>query len=46
MKKRIAYNYGVLYEGWVGQIKRWYGWSTIYEFDCKEDAYRWYYNKK
>lgn len=41
MKRRIRYLDGCLYSGWVGQIKRWYGWETIIEFDDEYDAYEW-----
>ena len=42
MRKRIGYQYGVLYDGWVGQIKKWYGWSTVIEFDSESEAIKWF----
>lgn len=45
MKKRIYYQYGFSYDGWIGRIRKWYGWKTVIHFNSKESAYDWYYNK-
>ena len=41
MRKRIGYQFGVLYEGWIGQVKTWYGWKTVIAFDDKQTAKHW-----
>ena len=35
MKKRIGWQSGILYNGWVSQFEKLYGWSTVIEFDPK-----------
>lgn len=39
--KRIGTRKGCLFSGYVGQIKKWYGWVDVIEFDSKDDAVRW-----
>lgn len=44
MKKQICYKSGVLYDGWCGRVKKWYGWVTVIYFDSENEARKWLYN--
>ena len=46
MRKRIGYQFGVLHEGWLGQVRKWYGWRTVIAFDDERAARMWLKTKK